>query len=345
MFATVVSITVMWGGGVSFQTPPSAGVVPFENAIRVVDTISLDETPNVLNVRPDVALDPEGGFVVADMQEAQARVYDRRGGLLWYGGGKGEGPGEFNNLRLARRLADGSLLCADRSARFTFFDTVEDTLAGTARSPFYHVEDVEVRDETGLLVSAMLEGDQFGPRIHVWDLENARVVHSFFSPFGKSSNQSAATFAGWTRLALRRDSLAAVFGTSDTVYVFGSDGTEVRKMALPSTRYRPVPTETPGERLTPQEQAEWLASFDLVGDVWWLDSGTILVQYLGILPDPDLSRYDWHLLAMSPSGELLAEIRDIPRVLAVDEASGRMFMQSPVSEMPGDWIVGEPVLW
>jgi hypothetical protein len=345
MLATLVSVTVLLGGSPAMQTPPRPGVVAFEDAIRVVDTISLQETPSVLNVRPEVALDSEGRLIVADVQEAQARVYDSQGSLLWYGGRKGEGPGEFANLRLARRLADGSLLCADWNARFTIFDTVEDTLIGTTRSPFFHVEDVHVRDEASLFVTAMLEGDQFGPRIHVWDLDRETVVHSFFSPFVTAPNRSAATFAGGTMVAVHSDSLAAVFATSDTVYIFARDGAEVRKMPLPSTRYRPVPHETPTGRLSPTEQAEWLASFDLLADVWWLESGTILVQYMGLLPDPSLSQREWHLIAMSPSGELIAEVRDMPRVLAVDEGSGRMFMQSPVSVMPGDWIVGESVVW
>jgi hypothetical protein len=345
MLATLVSVTVILGGAHAIQTPATPGVVAFEDAIRVVDRISLHETENVLNVVPEVALDPEGGFLVADMREAQARVYDSEGNLLWYGGRKGGGPGEFENLRLARRLPDGTLLCADRSARFTIFDPITDKLIGTVRTPFFHVEDVDVRGEASLLVSAMLEGDQFGPRIHVWDLESETVVHSFFSPFENAPNKSAATFAGWTRVAVHGDSLAAVFATSDTVYVLAGDGGEGRNLPLPSTRYRPVPHETPTGRMTPPEQAEWLASFDLVSDVWWLDSGTILVQYLSLLPDPRLSQRDWHLVAISPSGELIAEIRNIPRILAVDEASGRMFMQSPVSEMPGDWIVGEPKVW
>lgn len=345
MFATLVSATVLLGCGVALQAQPGPGVVAFEDVIRVVDTISLQETPNVLTVSPEVALDSEGRILVADVREAQARVYDGRGTLLWYGGRKGGGPGEFENLRLARRLPDGSLLCADWNARFTIFDTSEDTLIGTVRSPFSHVEDVDVRDEARLIVTAMLEGDQSGPRIHVWDLEREAVVHSFFSPFATASNPSAATFAGWAKVALHGDSLAAVFATSDTVYVFGEDGAEIRKMPLPSTHYRPVPQETPAGRLSPSEQAQWLASFDLLAEVWWLESGTILVQYLGILPDPSLSQRNWHLVAMSPTGDLIAEVWDMPRVLAVDESSGRMFMQSPVSEMPGDWIVGEPVLW
>jgi len=345
MLATLFTVTVFWVGSPAIQTPPRPGVVAFEDAIRVVDTISLEERPNVLSVRPELSLDFEGRLIVADVQEAQARVYDSEGGLLWYGGRKGGGPGEFDNLRLARRLPDGSLLCADWNARLTIFDTVEDTLIGTTRTPFFHIEDVHVRDEASLFVTAMLEGDQFGPRIHVWDLDRETVVRSFFSPFATAPNRSAATFAGGTMVGVHGDSLAAVFATSDTTYIFAGDGTEVRKMPLPSSRYRPVPHDTPTGRLSPSEQAEWLASFDLLADVWWLESGTILVQYLGLIPDPRLSQREWHLLAMSPSGELIAEIRDIPRVLDVDEASGRMFMQSPVSEMPGDWIVGESVVW
>ena len=64
MLATLVSVTVIWGGAHAIQIPPTPGVVAFEDAIRVVDRISLHETENVLNVVPEVALDSEGGFVV-----------------------------------------------------------------------------------------------------------------------------------------------------------------------------------------------------------------------------------------------------------------------------------------
>jgi len=345
MAAFLLLAVILFSSNVEVQSSPPQGVLSFEEAIRVVDTLSLSETPDALNVDPDVALEPGGGFVIADGSEGQARIYDPEGGLLWHGGRKGGGPGEFTALRLARRLPDGSILCADRSARFTIFDTVEDTLVSTVPTKFFHVEDVEVRDQSTLWVSSMVERDQFGPRIHLWDLESATVVRSFFAPFADAPNKPAATSIGWTRVAVRADTLAATFATSDTVYVFTDDGAEVRKVPLPSLHFQPVSSEVPTGRMSPAEQAEWLSSFDIVTDVWWLESGTILVQYQRIRPDPSLSERDWHLLAMSPSGELLAEVRDVPRVRAVDEATGRMFLQSPASELPGDWIVGEPIAW
>jgi len=115
------------------EDPQPAHALAFSDAIQITDTLSLEENSEVVNVNIDVATDNDSGFVVADRAEGQVRMYDRTGRLSWFGGGRGAGPGEFSNLVLARRMPDGSLLCADRNARFTVFDTTEGRCC-TARS-------------------------------------------------------------------------------------------------------------------------------------------------------------------------------------------------------------------
>jgi hypothetical protein len=317
----------------------------FGDAIHITDTLSLEENPEVVNVNIDVAADVGSGFVVADRAEGQVRLYDRTGRLTWFGGRKGGGPGEFSNLVLARRMPDGSLLCADRSASFTVFDTRGDSVVRTIATRFFHVEDMEVLDDETVAITAMLDANPSGPRIHLWDLKESRVTSSFFSPFDRAQNQSAATIAGWTKVSQRGDSLAVVFATSDTVHIYSRDGSEVRKMPLPSRVFRQVPKDDPPGALSARERVEWLSTFDFVTDVWWLSSGRLLVQYQDIPPGLTLNERRWHLLAMEPTGSLVAEVRNTPRAFLVDEDSGLIVFQNPESMVPRDWLVGRPLAW
>lgn len=329
----------------SENSDPPGDAFAFSDAIQIIDTVSLEENPEVINVRLEVAADGNSGFVIADRAEGQVRTYDRTGRLTWFGGGKGGGPGEFTMLSLARRMPDGTLLCAEWNSRFTVFDTGGDSIVRTIPTDFFHLEDIDILDDETLAITAMLEMNHAGPRIHLWDLHENRVTSSFFSPFEKARNKTAATFAGWTRVSRRGDSLAVVFATSDTVFVYSRDGSEARKLPLPSGFFRRVPEEEPRRRLSDREQVEWISTFDFVTDVWWLSSGNFLVQYQSVPPDLTLNDRIWHLVAMDPSGNLLAEVRDSPRAFSVDEGSGLVVFQDPGSIVPGAWIVGKPSAW
>ncbi len=316
------------------KEPGSVQALGFADAIQIVQTLSLEEDSEVVNVNIDVAVDGSSGFVVADRAEGQVRLYDQTGRLAWVGGGKGGGPGEFSSLVLARRLPDGSLLCANRSASLTIFDTQKDSVLRTIPTRFSHVEDMDVMDDETVIITALLDGNRFGSRIHVWDLREDRVIWSFFSPFERAQNRPAATIAGWTKVSRRGDSLAVVFATSDTVYFYSRDGSEGRKIPLPSGLFRRVPQEEPRRSLSARERVEWLSTFDFVTDVWWLSSGNLLVQYQDVPPGLTLNDRRWHLLVMESTGKLLAEVRNTPRAFLVDEVSGLIVFQDPDSMVP-----------
>lgn len=327
------------------EDPQPIPEMAFGEAVQVIDTLSLEENAEVVTVNIDVASDDGSGYVIADRAEGQVRVYDQAGRLLWFGGGRGGGPAEFSSLVLARRMPDGSLLCAERNASLTVFDTHKDSAVQTIPTEFFHVEDMDVLDDETLAITAMITANHPGPRVHIWNLRENRVTSSFFSPFDRAQNRAAATVAGWTKVSRRGDSLAVVFATSDTVYVYSRKGSEARKIPLPSRFFRQVPMEEPSRALSARERLEWLSTFDLVTDVWWLSTGNIVVQYQDVPPDLTLDDRRWHLLAMDSTGRLLAELRNTPRAFLVDEDSGLIVFQNPRSVVPGDWLVGKPLAW
>ena len=70
-----------------------------------------------------VALDSSGRYWVADGQSNELRVFDSSGEPLFVRGGRGEGPGEFNQIRLLGTFRGDSIMVGDRqSPRLTVYD-------------------------------------------------------------------------------------------------------------------------------------------------------------------------------------------------------------------------------
>src|SRR5829696_4424938 len=78
----------------SLETAEAGAERGLDPVVRWGRDITLEENDAVMNVGVHMALDPSGGFLVADQAENQIRRYDRNGKLLDHFGRKGEGPGE-----------------------------------------------------------------------------------------------------------------------------------------------------------------------------------------------------------------------------------------------------------
>lgn len=310
-----------------------------EDVVAFGQTVQLQESDEVINVTPQVTLDPRGGFLVSDEREGQVRSYAPDGRLRWHLGRLGSGPGEFRALSRSVRLAGGQVLAAELSGSFTLLDPTGSTALATIRNPFFHVQDMDVVDDSTVLVSARLEGRQGnGPSLHLWDVRTHRVRSSFFDPFAAAPNPVAATLAGWTRTAIRGDTVAAVFALSDTLYLFTLDGRPAGQRPIAFQRFRPVPAETPSGGSDPVRRARWLGSFDFVSDIFWLPDGRMLVPYHSILPDQALTRAH-HLFGMDRAGNRLFEIPNVPRLLTVEPASGTLVFVAPDAEAPNRWTL------
>jgi len=315
----------------------TAGAGP---ALEYVRSFDVEETDDVVNVTPNVGIDPRGGFLVADPSEAQIRRYSPDGKLLWFAGRQGQGPGEFTGVTSIVRLASGGIVAADRNGRLTFFDADARRVTRTVETKLRRVEDLEILDDSTLLMSGVDNTGHPGPRLHVWSIPGNAVERRFFAPFSHQTNRTAATAAGFVTASLRGDTIAATFGSSDTIYFFTRDGREAGRIPLASQHFRPAPKIGASRTITdPRERAEWVSRFDIVAGVHWLPDGTLVVMYQSIVAEQALGRR-WHLLGLDRSGARRFEFHNVsPQVLGADPSSRTVLLVPPDAEAPNRWTV------
>ena len=321
------------------EVPPS----PRGNALdRVVEwhgEIELEENEKVLNVLPYAAVDPHGGFLVWDEQEAQIRQYSPEGRLRGYFGRKGDGPKEFQFPRAAIRRASGTILAFDTYARGAEFDQAGSAALRTFRTPVGPLHSALLLDDSLVLLGGQVagsSGDNAPSRLHVWSLAGNSVRRSFFAPSLSSKVQLlAANTAGFVSADRRGDVIAATFSLRDTIYFFDLQGNPRGQVPMNSQFYRRLSSESPlpsgkggvvGAR-------EWLGSFSLVSNVFWVSDDTLIVQY----QDRVGTEPKWRLLGLRRDGSRLFEVVDSPYLIAVDKANGWLYFVKPGSPTPNFW--------
>jgi hypothetical protein len=131
---------------------------------------------------------------------------------------------------------------------------------------------------------------------------------------------------------VRGDSVAAIFARADTVYLFHLNGDALSKLRIPFVNFRHV-TEPPPGRNDPTAEIRWRGSYSTVSRIYWAADGTFFVQYYNM----DAFAPRWGLLHMSRSGDLLFDLVDSPRLLAV-LGDQRLLFEGP-SDAPERWRV------
>jgi hypothetical protein len=307
--------------------------------VRWLGDVTLQENDTVINVLPMVTLDGGGGFVVADRQENQIRIYRPDGRLVRHFGREGSGPKEFGGLRGAMRLNSGEVVGIDIQGKGVVFDSTGGTAIHTFTAPVWPLHYVHLVDDTLLLLggkAAPRGGRAPEGRLHLWSLAHDTMVRSFFSPrIAGRAHELAASVGGFPGADIRHDTIAAVFMLSDTLYFFGLDGRKLRQLPIPFLHFRPLKE---GHRLidnnsTPVERREWLGTFSMVSDVFWLRDGGFLVQYedrVGVTPH-------WRLLRMRRDGTRVFDVIGTPHLLAVDKNDDRLYFTKPASLTANVW--------
>lgn len=321
------------GGGGGVPAPR------FDSVFVIEERVVLEESPAVVNVGIRVVPDPDGGYLIADERESQVRRYADDGTLLWYAGRRGQGPGELQAAVAVARLPSGEVVAGDRSGRLTFFDSSGERVLATVPTGIRVMDGVWVLGPDELLISGHHPEGPMGPRLHVWSVSANEIGRSFFSPLLSTPNRDVSVVVGWSRAALRADTIVATFTTMDTLFFFSREGALHRKVPLPSRYLRVV--EADEERLAavgPRERAEALARFDYVGELQITREGDFLVEYRSIASD-GTAWARWHLLGLNPEGDPLFEVRDGPKLLSVAGAGDRFVFQDPEADLPSHWII------
>jgi hypothetical protein len=298
---------------------------------------TLEENERTINVIVHAAIDPFGGFLVADEGEGFARRYSPTGQLLAQFGGKGSGPGEFQNLIRVVRLQDGTLAAFDVHNKVAFFDSAGERLLRTSRTPVGPLHSVMILDDSLALLGGQLHGNPEDPdhRLHIWNLRSDSLIRSFFSPaLPSDAHAMAAQLAGWVNADRRGDTLAVVTSLSDTIYLLSMDGAPLEKIPMRAANFRPLNPRkpTPNSRRGIVGAREWIGSFSLISHVHWVGN-TFVVQY----QDRDGPIPNWRLLGVERDGRPSFEIVDSPMLLATDDSSGILYLVAPGSLTPNMW--------
>ena len=142
----------------------------------------------------------------------------------------------------------------------------------------------------------------------------------------------AARNFGGSAISVRGDTIAAISTFTDTLFFFTADGNETDRVPVPFTAFRRMETYNP--RLPPELlQQEWLVQLDLLTHVFWLDDGSLLIQY----EKPRGADSEWGLLRTTRTGDRIFETTNTPRLLAV--SGERLYFVHPESMTPNLWLV------
>ncbi len=310
-------------------------IVPLDSALEWQRELTLEENDSTINVVVRAALDPHGGFLIADEREGFVRRYGPEGRLLAQFGGKGNGPAEFPNVLSAVRLPNGSIAAFDIEYRVAVFDSTGGRVLQTYRTPIGHLHAVIALDDSLFLLGGQITGDERDQRLHIWNMAADSVTSSFFAPpLPSEAHVVAARAAGWVGFDRRGDTLAVVTSLSDTLYLMTVQGRMLERIPIPSTALRRLDPDMalPTGRGSIGEARKWISSFSLIADVHWIGD-TFVVQYQDRLrPEPD-----WSLIGMTREGRRTFESVDTPKLLASDQDDRLLYLVSPESDTPNVW--------
>lgn len=307
-----------------------------------IDTIDVEENSSVVNVTPRIAPDPEtGGFLVADQRESQVRVYNRRGRLISHFGSLGQGPGEFQMVTALRRLRDGTLIAAEWNGRISIIRE-DGSSSVTTSTGLIRLEDMEVLNDSLVALTGFnrsLPDDQLDTRIHILDYRRGQFVSQFFIPEPLARKSQTAMMAGWTKIAVKADTIAAVFSLTDSVYVYTIDGVLIDRVGFGQRWFRRA-TDEPATDVArdPNRRAEWLLSLDFVGDVQFLPNGEFGVLLQRFIPGTALS-YAYELLRIDRAGNVVSRVDNVPQVLLMVPETDTIITVDPTLEVPNRWLI------
>lgn len=320
------------------QAPFASTVAPTDLAAFVAwgVPVPMEENDRVINVTPHVAVDPRGGFLVADEREAQVRLYGADGDLRRVIGRKGNGPGEFRHLSSVRRLPDGRIAATEMSGKVSLFNAEGEALLYARQAPVAPLYDADVLDARHLVLAGRRAGTGGTSLVHVYDVETGAVTRAFFPiPHHPAELAGGYALAGTADAVVRGDTVAGVFALSDSIYLFDArSGTELERIAIPFEHFRRLTRPMPASGATIQAFRTWGETFSAIAHLHWLRDGSFLVQYYdvrGVEPQ-------WRLLHMDRAGRRLFEGVDTPKLLTAGGASDELVFVHPAAEAPNVWV-------
>lgn len=335
LFSALVLVSLSACGKENRREPASTRLLAsIEQAVTFQRDLRLEENQAVINVSPRVTPEADGSFLVSDGKEQQVRFYASDGRLLGTFGRRGSGPGEFQNVTRAVRLNDRSILAADMVGGLTVFDSTGTRVLRTVRTGLGPIYEVQVLDDSVVAIVGRQGGQLQSPLVHEWNLETGRVSRSYFpAPQGPPGLSGEYALTGFADLAARGDTLAVLFALQDTIHLFLRGGRQIGVVPVAFRGFRRL-HEPLADNASPDGMRAWLESFSAATDVFWLNDGSFLVQYV----DQERSDRLHSLLHMRRNGEPSWEVSHGPRLLAVAPDGSLVFVK-PGAEAPNQWSI------
>lgn len=307
-------------------------------ALEWMPPLVLQETDDALAARPDLHVDPAGGFMVTDPQAAQVRFYDSEGALREYFGRKGDGPGEFRDVQGVARFPDGRLCVGDQDGRLSIW-TETGELVDDVRTGTFAVMDVAALDDHTVAVITHPNAPSFDsllvPMIHVFDVDRRQIEGGFMElPLNADNAMAALTVAGDV-VAGTGDRIGVTWTTFDSLWVADlRRRTVVRAVQLesPLLRANAPPVD---RRRDPQGFGAWLRASTFPGRAYPAPEGGWLVV-LHRLPQAGGVVHD--LLRVDEDGREIWQLEDVPHLAAVDASAGVLYFGDPTGLAPGTFL-------
>jgi len=247
-------------------------------------------------------------------------------------GSKGNGPKEFRSPVVAVRTPAGAILTADFSGKMLLFDSAGGVLR-TSTSPVVPLFDLDVVNDSLVLIAGRRSNAERTSLLHLWNVNTNKLVRSFFpQPQPSEELTDEAIITSHVSAAVRGDTVAAIFASSDTLYLFGVDGSSRGRVPIPFKRFRSLQPQS--QRGAARESLlSWVEKFSLIANVFWMSDGSLLVQYM----DKVQNEPKWSLLRMTRDGRAVGEITGTPQLLVSAAGDSTFYFIKPGSETPNVW--------
>lgn len=326
------------------------------DVIHWTDEITLEENEEVFTDRLNVRVEPDR-FLISDRGEDQVREYTRDGELLnYFGEDDPQAPGGLqfpsaplrmnNDTILVPSTGNGSLSIVDQNGNLL------ERRSRVAGGLTFSVEPLS-RNGQVLFVGHNGEGreDTSGLReapegtpyfLNHLDISSGEVTKSFYplpDPYGSHAGL-LYSFSPIVNTDVYSERIAAGFLLSNTIALFDIDGTHLGDVEPALSAFKEV--EQTEEQPTRDEWEAELVRRSLFNTLFWLNDETLLIQFTNsYFDDQDERQLNRVLAAVTTEGDVLFEVEDTPRLLAVDPETGDIFFAHPDHDFESHWRVGQ----
>lgn len=332
LFSTVGCSGEETGTAATEERITVVGGQPFESLFTVVDTLTLEEPRGIVTVLPRVTVDRDGGFLLADEQEHQVRVYSPQGRLRQTYGAGTPRPDSIRLPQRAIRLPNGHLLVVNIVGPVTIIPA-DSALPSrflplslrTARNA------VSINSRTVVLAGS--DSNPVSATLFRLDLEAGRLGDHFFPPPEHLDRWVTTTFSS-VLVAGRGSRVAAVHMLSDTLTILDESGRTTARIAIPIDPFRVPGGPLPNLESSAAQHA-WITRFTMITDLFWVADDQFVVQW--VKPVGTGLASDWGVLQMDTTGALVWAMAPSPTLVAV--ANGKYYFRDPAGMMPNRWLV------